>query len=191
MSAWALSTLHKLVYGLFKAAKTEKVSSMRFSRRILIFGAIGSFLSACASKLKTYQGPQVTRIQVFKGQRVMQLLHNDQQVAAYRFELGFAPVGHKQIEGDGKTPLGAYRINRKNPRSRFHLSIGISYPNSDDIARARAMGKSPGGDIFIHGTPSNYLGEDDWTWGCLAVTNEEMEDIYAMVEVGTPIFLYP
>lgn len=163
---------------------------MRISRRFVMAGLLGSVLTGCASKFKTYRGPQVTRIQVFKNARVMQLLHHDKQLAAYRFELGFAPVGHKQFEGDGKTPTGAYRIDRKNPNSRFHLSLGISYPNSDDIARARAMGKSPGGDIFIHGTPSNFLGQDDWTWGCLAVTNEEMEDLYAMVEVGTPIFLY-
>ena len=163
---------------------------MKLGRRIFMAGVLGSVLSACASKFKSYNGPKVTRIQVFKNARVMQLLHNNQQVAAYRFELGFAPVGHKQVEGDGKTPSGAYLIDRKNPKSRFHLSVGISYPNRDDIARARAMGKSPGGDIFIHGTPSNFLGQDDWTWGCIAVTNEEIEDIYAMVEVGTPIFIY-
>ena len=156
----------------------------------MILGALGSFLAACASKFKTYNGPEVTRIQVFKDARVMQLLHHDKQLAAYNFELGFAPVGHKMVEGDGKTPTGAYRINRRNPNSRFHLSLGISYPDLEDIARARAMGKSPGGDIFIHGTPSNFLGQDDWTWGCIAVTNEEMEDIYAMVKVGTPIYLY-
>jgi len=163
---------------------------MKLGRRSVILGAIGSLVTACAGKLKPYNGPEVTRIQVFKNARVMQLLGGNQQLGAYRFELGFAPDGHKEIEGDGKTPEGAYLINRKNPRSRFHLSIGLSYPNSDDIAKAHAVGKSPGGDIFIHGTPSNYLGQDDWTWGCIAVTNEEMEDIYAMVEVGTPIYLY-
>lgn len=121
----------------------------------------------------------------------MQLIHNDTLLRSYEFELGFAPEGHKQVEGDGRTPEGAYLIDRKNPNSRFHLSIGISYPNINDIRRAAAMGKRPGGDIFIHGTPSNFLGDDDWTWGCIAVTNDEIEEIYSMVTEGTPIFIYP
>lgn len=153
-------------------------------------GVLGSVLSACASKFKSYNGPKVTRIQVFKNARVMQLLHNNQQVAAYRFELGFAPVGHKQVEGDGKTPSGAYLIDRKNPNSQFHLSLGISYPNASDVAQARARGVSPGGDIFIHGTPKRWIGQRDWTWGCIAVTNEEMDEIFPMISTGTKIFLY-
>ncbi|TDA88068.1 hypothetical protein E0702_16775, partial [Halomonas marinisediminis] len=87
--------------------------------------------------------------------------------------LGFAPHGHKQVEGDGKTPEGRYRIDRRNPNSSFHLSLGISYPNTADVARARAMGQSPGGNIFIHGQP-NLLGpqtEENWTAGCIAVTD--------------------
>ena len=162
------------------------------SRRTALLGALGALVAACTpSKFKRYSGPEVTRIQIFKDARVMQLLHNDSQLAAYRFQLGFAPEGHKQIEGDGRTPEGAYRIDRRNPNSRFHLSLGISYPNSEDIARAAAMGKKPGGDIFIHGTPAEYVGETDWTWGCIAVSNEEMEMIYAMVRNGTKVFIYP
>lgn len=164
----------------------------KLSRRFAILGALGALLSACApSKFRRYDGPEVTRIQVFKNARVMQLLHNDTQLAAYRFQLGFAPEGHKQVEGDGRTPEGAYRINRRNPHSRFHLSLGISYPNANDIAKARALGKSPGGDIFFHGTPDEYVGESDWTWGCIAVTNEEMEEMYAMVRNGTLVYIYP
>lgn len=161
-----------------------------FSRRTILAG-VGLMLAACANKFKAYNGPKVTRIQVFKEKRVLQLIHNKTVLRAFTFELGFAPDGHKQIEGDGRTPEGAYLIDRKNPNSRFHLSIGISYPNISDYRRAAAMGKRPGGDIFIHGTPRNYLGQDDWTWGCIAVTNEEMEDIYSMVTEGTPIYIYP
>lgn len=163
----------------------------KIPRRAVVLGALGAFLTACTSKFRRYDGPQVTRIQVFKDARVMQLLHNDTQLAAYRFQLGFAPEGHKAIEGDGRTPEGAYLIDRKNPNSRWHLSVGISYPNSLDIAKAREMGKSPGGDIFIHGTTPEYEGETDWTWGCIAVTNDEIEEIFAMVQVGTPIYIYP
>lgn len=121
----------------------------------------------------------------------MQLLNDRSLLKQYEFELGFAPEGHKAFQGDGRTPEGAYLIDRKNPDSLYHLSLGISYPNSRDIAFARRYGKSAGGDIFIHGTPDPFSDEEDWTWGCIAVTNREMEDIYAMVKVGTPIYIYP
>lgn len=147
-------------------------------------------LTACSNKFRVYTGPTVTSIVVQKSARQMFLMHNNSVLENYEFELGFAPTGHKEIEGDGKTPEGAYFIDRKNPNSNFYLSIGISYPNAEDRAKARAMGKSPGGDIFIHGTPRQFRRDKDWTWGCLAVTDREMEDIYAMVNVGTPIFLY-
>ena len=160
------------------------------TRRLFCAGSVTFLISACSSKFKTYTGPEVTRIQVFKGQRVMQLLHNDSLLAAYEFELGFAPEGHKAFYGDGRTPEGAYLINRRNPNSRYHLSLGISYPNANDIAFARAQGRDPGGNIFIHGTPNPFSGKDDWTYGCIAVTNREMEDIYAMVPIGTPIYIY-
>ncbi len=148
-------------------------------------------LTACSSKFRVYSGPPVTSIVVQKERRKMFLLNENTVLESYDFELGFAPRGHKEIEGDGKTPEGVYYIDRKNPNSRFHLSIGISYPNAEDRARAAARGESPGGDIFIHGTPKVFRKDTDWTWGCLAVEDREMEDIYAMVNVGTPIFLYP
>lgn len=155
----------------------------------MIGAALG--LAGCATKLKKYTGPEVTRVQVFKEARVMRLLNNTTILKTYNFELGFDPIGHKLVEGDGRTPEGAYLINRRNPKSRFHLSLGISYPDTDDVAYARSVGKSPGGDIFIHGTPTGYFGQDDWTWGCIAVTNEEMEEIYAMVNIGTIIYIHP
>lgn len=148
-------------------------------------------LAGCSTRLPPYTGPEVTRIQVFKERRVMQLLQERTLVKQYGFELGFDPIGHKVQEGDGRTPEGAYRIDRKNPDSQFHLSLGISYPNRSDVARARAMGVSPGGEIFIHGTPQRWVGEPDWTWGCIAVSNAEMEEIYPMVQKGTKIFIYP
>jgi len=162
---------------------------MNISRRLMMVGAALG-LAGCATKIKSYNGPEVTRIQIFKGARVMQLIHHKAVLKAYKFELGFAPTGHKQIEGDGRTPEGAYRINRRNPNSRYHLSLGISYPNINDINHARSLGKSPGGDIFIHGTPSSYIGKNDWTWGCIAVTDAEIEEIYAMVNDGTLIQIY-
>ena len=149
-------------------------------------------LTGCSSKFHDYSGPEVTRILVYKESRKMYLMHGDTALRSYEFELGFAPTGHKTVEGDGRTPEGDYIIDRRNPNSRFHLSIGISYPNARDIEVARGLGLSPGGDIFIHGTPKKFSnGTDDWTWGCIAVSNKEMEEIYAMVENGTPISIYP
>lgn len=129
---------------------------------------------------------------VNKGARKMYLLHHDRVLQEHDILLGFAPEGHKQIEGDGRTPEGVYRIDRRNPNSRFHLSLGISYPNAEDIRVAREMGKPPGGDIFIHGQKHPMrLDKGDWTWGCIAVSNKEIERIYAMVEDGTPIAINP
>ena len=113
-------------------------------------------------------------------------------MTGYNIHLGFAPEGHKQFEGDGKTPEGLYRIDRRNPNSDFHLSLGISYPNVKDFAAAKAQGKSPGGDIFIHGQKSRFRKDKpDWTWGCIAVTNDEIEEIYAMVKNDTLIKINP
>jgi murein L,D-transpeptidase YafK len=159
------------------------------SRRSMMVGtALG--LAGCTAADPKYMGPEVTRIQVFKQDRVMQLIHNSTLLKAYKFDLGFAPDGHKSEEGDGRTPEGAYRINRRNPNSRFYLSLGISYPNVADVAAARARGVSPGGDIFIHGTPNKWLGQPDWTWGCIAVKNKEMDEIFSMVQTNTKIFIY-
>ena len=98
----------------------------------------------------------------------------------------------EEVEGDGRTPEGDYIIDRRNPDSKFHLSIGVSYPNPYDRAFAEALEKSPGGDIFIHGRPPEYQkGGRDWTAGCIAVTDREIEEIYAMVRNGTPIRITP
>ena len=150
-------------------------------------------LAACGndSKFKTYNGPEVTSIQVHKADRKMYLLHHERVLKSYDVALGFAPEHHKQFEGDGRTPEGTYFIDRRNPNSAFHLSLGISYPNAADRAYAEAMGKSPGGDIFIHGGPRRPISRQDWTEGCIAVSDREMERIYAMVKIGTPIHILP
>jgi murein L,D-transpeptidase YafK len=129
---------------------------------------------------------------VNKADRKMFLFNNQRVLNDYDVDLGFAPIGDKFFEGDGRTPEGNYFIDRRNPNSKFHLSIGISYPNAEDRAEAKALGKPPGGDIFIHGK-SNPLKRkrDDWTWGCIAVPNDEIELIYAMVKNGTPIQINP
>lgn len=165
---------------------------MNITRRNTLLGMAATAGFAGCSKFKSYNGPEVTRVQVQKGQRRMFLIHHDRVLKSYEIGLGFAPEGHKQFEGDGRTPEGTYLIDRRNPNSEFHLSVGISYPNAQDLAHARAEGKDPGGDIFIHGRPYKYRkGGRDWTAGCIAVTDQEIEEVYAMVRNGTPILLLP
>lgn len=173
-------------------------------RRAFGFGAAATLaLAGCSggganvSRFRAYNGPRVTSIVINKGARKMYLLHDQSVLREYDVDLGFAPQGHKQFEGDGKTPEGTYVIDRRNPNSRYHLSVGISYPNGQDRAHAQAKGKRPGGEIFIHGEPNNPKERkraarvDDWTAGCIAVSNEEIEEIYAMVDDGTSIALRP
>ena len=164
------------------------------NRRTLLGGAAAmaaSSLAGCSSKFRSYDGPRVTGIVVNKAPRRMHLLSGHSVLRSFDIELGGDPVGPKRMEGDGRTPEGAYMIDKRNPNSSYHLSIGISYPNEYDLAFAQAMGVPPGGNIFIHGTPREERRKGDWTAGCIAVTNREMEDIYAMVQDGTPIFLHP
>lgn len=159
--------------------------------RILLLVVAGFVITACSSKFRTYNGPAVTQVQVHKADRKMYLLHNERVLKVYNVGLGGQPVGHKEAEGDGKTPEGVYYITHRNPQSTYHLSLGISYPNDADRARAETLGKPTGGDIFIHGGPLKRTTKQDWTAGCIAVSDREMEDIYAMVRPGTPIFLLP
>jgi len=157
-----------------------------------VFVLIVAFgLSACGGKFRTYHGPAVTSVQVHKADRKMYLLHQDRVLKSYDVALGWAPEGHKQFEGDGKTPEGTYWIDRRNPNSEFHLSVGISYPNMADMAFADSHEKSPGGDIFIHGGPNKTYSSRDWTAGCIAVTDKEMEVIYSMIKDMTPVHILP
>ena len=120
----------------------------------------------------------------------MQLLRDGKVLRTYRIALGDAPVGHKRQQGDERTPEGDYTISFRNAKSRFHLSLRVSYPNAADRAQAAARGVDPGGDIMIHGnTPPGYTG--DWTDGCIAVTDAEIEEIWRLVPVGTPIRIDP
>ncbi len=158
----------------------------------------GLALTACSSKFKTYHGPEITSVQVQKANRKMYLLHNSEVIEAYDIGLGGRPVGDKEYEGDLKTPEGVYFISHRNPESRYHLSLGISYPNEEDRMHAALLGKPPGGDIMIHGGPPRKsngkprkVSSTDWTAGCISVTDKEVEWIYAMIKPGTPIVILP
>ena len=160
-------------------------------RVILVAVALFALASCSSSKFKTYDGPAVTLIEVHKADRKMYLMSGPTLLKAYDIQLGGNPIGPKQFEGDGKTPEGSYYITHRNPNSAYHLSIGISYPNDVDSAFANANNLPPGGDIFIHGGPTRKISAKDWTVGCIAVTDKQIEDIYAMVNPGTPINIFP
>ncbi|WBU65498.1 L,D-transpeptidase family protein [Paracoccus aerodenitrificans] len=166
--------------------------------KLMLGGASLLAIAGCGggpakSKFKTYNGPPVTRVELYKSQRMMRLFSGTTVLKQYDFGLGFAPVGNKLYEGDGKTPEGLYYVDRRNPNSRYYLSVGINYPNEQDKARALAAGVQVGSDIFIHGQgPEGRVAtKRDWTAGCIAVTDDEIEDIYAMVKDGTPVMIYP
>lgn len=139
--------------------------------------------------------PVADFVLVDKSARLLIAYRNGAPIRAYRsIRFGDEPSGHKRFQGDERTPEGLYRIDWRNPQSRYHLSLRISYPNARDRAFAAQYGRSPGGDIFIHGQPTGYRGPPinrDWTDGCIALTNEEIEELWQIVPDGTPIEIRP
>ena len=150
------------------------------------------FLPGAASAL-----PKADELIVIKSERKLMLMRQGSVLRTYRVALGIKPVGHKQQRGDERTPEGEYVIDARKPDSRFHRALHISYPNEQDRESARARGVAPGGSIMIHGLPPERakLGKDhylwDWTNGCIAVSNQEMDEIWEAVDVGTPISIRP
>ncbi len=142
---------------------------------------------------------KIDHIVVKKTQRQMYLKNGDSIIKQYRIALGGNPIGSKQKEGDQKTPEGKYYIEFHNPKSSYHLSLRISYPNAEQKEWATKNNYSAGGDIMIHGYPNwapnvlfDYIHKNfDWTDGCIAVTNSEITEIYNLVKDGTPIEIYP
>jgi murein L,D-transpeptidase YafK len=141
--------------------------------------------------------PQADKILILKSAHTMTLLSGDKVLKTYKIALGTAPVGAKQIEGDHKTPEGNYTIDAKNPQSQFHLSLHISYPSASDREKAAKMEARPGGAIMIHGLAKQfaYLGplhrQVDWTDGCVAVTNVEIEETWKLVPMGARVEIRP
>ena len=140
---------------------------------------------------------QADRVLVVKKERLLMLLKDGKVLKSYKIALGRQPVGHKSCLGDMKTPEGTYVLDRRNDRSRFYKSLHISYPNSADAAASRKHGVSPGRDVMIHGLPKGFedLGDihtaRNWTKGCIAVSNAEIDEIWRLVPNGTPIEIIP
>ncbi|MCL4457984.1 MAG: L,D-transpeptidase family protein [Nitrospirae bacterium] len=141
--------------------------------------------------------PKADKVVVIKSKRLMMLLKDGEIIKSYKVSLGKNPVGPKVQEGDQKTPEGSYVLNSRKQNSKYYLAINISYPNESDIQNAQKLGVSPGNSIAIHGLPKDLEDIDkfqrrlDWTDGCIAVTNTEMEEIWQLVPDGTPIEIKP
>jgi murein L,D-transpeptidase YafK len=149
------------------------------------------------STLKLSALPHADRIIIHKKERTMELMRAGQVIKTYKIALGGQPVGPKMRQGDHRTPEGVYVIDRRNAQSQFHRSLHISYPSASDRERAGKVGVSPGGDIFIHGLPNGYgfIGSAhrarDWTDGCIAVTDQEIEEVWTLVDNGTLVEIRP
>jgi murein L,D-transpeptidase YafK len=140
---------------------------------------------------------KIDKLVVRKSDRKLEAYANGELVKTYTIALGAQPIGDKQHEGDNKTPEGRYTIDDRNPNSGYYKNLGVSYPNAADRREAAKLGKPVGGDIKIHGLPNKmpFIGRwhrlMDWTAGCMAVTNDEMEELYKAVPIGTPIEILP
>lgn len=144
------------------------------------------------------KGVTVDSLAVHKAQHRMEAFSEGRLVRTYRIAIGKNPKGGKQYEGDRRTPEGLYQIVSKNAGSGFHKNLGISYPNEQDRAKARKLGKPAGGDVKIHGLKNgrwSWIGKlhrwRDWTNGCIGVTNPEVDELYEAVPIGTPILIQP
>jgi murein L,D-transpeptidase YafK len=196
---------------------------LRFRSRILLLVLLALaivavlFVPRFPEKAKAASQPRQTQqpraklqIEVVKSRRTLTLYSHDRILKEYRIGLGSSPIGRKEKQGDRKTPEGMYFICSKNPKSQFHLSLGVSYPNAQDAERgikqrlitqaqyraiiraAKKKTKPPwdtplGGEIFIHGNGS----ASDWTWGCIALDDADIEELYRLIPVGTPVVITP
>lgn len=160
---------------------------------LLLLGAVAAYYYYPGKQLP--RGTVIDRLVVYKAKRVMEAYSHGKLVKTYTISLGFDPAGHKKYEGDGRTPEGTYIINARNANSGYHKNLGISYPNEVDMAYSKSIGKEPGGDIKIHGLRNGRgaIGKfhrwKDWTHGCIAVTNDEIDELFAAVTDGAVIVI--
>jgi murein L,D-transpeptidase YafK len=169
-------------------------------RRALIafpLALVAALCAGCGSNVTERVSKPADKILIIKSAHTLTLLSGDQVLRTYKVALGRSPVGSKLRKGDHKTPEGEYEIDAKKEHSRFYRALHISYPNTEDRKRAQANGDNPGGDIEIHGI-ENGLGwigrlhrSIDWTDGCIALTDAEMNEIWNAVTVGTPVEIKP
>lgn len=163
----------------------------------LLFVAVTGFQTTAQAQLPYFKQNQVDLVVIYKDQRLLQLKRNGHVIRSYKVALGVEPEGHKRIEGDGRTPEGVYTLDWRNAKSQFYRSMHVSYPREQDQDAAKRWGSSPGGLIMIHGLPNGRRASEvghpsnDWTNGCIAVTNNEMDEIWSLVDDGTTIIIFP
>ena len=139
----------------------------------------------------------IDKLEVYKSKRRLLVYSNGQLVKTYKISLGRQPIGDKEFEGDKKTPEGLYFINDNNHNSGYHKNLGISYPKKEDIQNAKRLGKLAGGEVKIHGfrNKTGFIGKFhrwyDWTQGCIALTDEEIDELYKAVKIGAQIEIKP
>jgi len=175
-----------------------EITIMSYNFWILLFtGCYCLATLSCNAGTPPLEAVKIDSIVVIKHKREMQAYSKQALLMTYKIALGKQPVGPKQVQGDMRTPEGLYHINGKNPNSGYFKNLGISYPNAKDRKVAAKLGKPPGGDIKIHGLPNGqgYIGSmhrlKDWTHGCIAVTNDEMDELYQSINVGTVVYILP
>ena len=172
------------------AAKVKMKKSFKYILLLIVFGLIVFYIWP---EKKLNPSKSIDRILVIKHKRKLIVFSNGEELKAYKISLGKKPFGKKEFEGDNKTPEGIYYINDKNPNSKYHLNLGISFPNESDKKHAEKYNRKPGGLIKIHGLREGFgfIGKFhrifDWTLGCIAVTNKEIEELYQNVPIGTEI----
>ena len=160
-------------------------------------GELREKVAALEAKVVAVRMQPADKVLIEKRARRLTLFSNGETIKTYPIALGGNPVGPKMRQGDKRTPEGLYIVDARNRNSEYHLSLHISYPNAGDKRRARALGVDPGGDIMIHGLKDGFSGvgaahaESDWTEGCIAVTNQEMEEIFKLVPNGTLVEIVP
>ena len=153
--------------------------------------------SLAASSALAVDAVKADKVLIEKRARILTLFSKGQVIKSYKVALGGNPEGAKEKEGDNKTPEGTYTIDSRNTKSSYHLALHISYPNTQDIQRAKQQGVSPGGNIMIHGIRNGlgWIGKFhrwlDWTKGCIAVTDNEIDEIGKLVANGTPVEIRP
>lgn len=188
----------------------KKTLTICLAAVLVLAFAVVIFIKMSAEKTKSFPIIENARLVVKKGERKLELYDGDSLLKTYKIALGFAPEGDKETEGDGKTPLGDFYVFTKNPNSKFYLSLGLSYPSADDAARglrdnlitqeehdaiiaAISEKRMPpqktrlGGEIYIHGSGASR----DWTWGCVALEDEEMKEIFDAVPFGASVSILP
>jgi murein L,D-transpeptidase YafK len=164
---------------------------------ILVICLSGVTLYSFKSSERLTSNSPIDKIVVLKSKRTLLIYSQNQLVKTYKIALGRQPVGKKEIDGDKKTPEGNYTIWKKGPHAKYHKYLFISYPNKSDVIHAQKKSKKPGGLIYIHGLNKRYanVGKfhtlSDWTLGCIAVTNDEIDELYKLIKVGTKIEIKP